>query len=195
MIDKIYVLDDIIPGNYQELIKESLFDTLNHPWFLKRSLSESTTGNLNPAFTQAPGLANVFFNEEGILHNQIYNLFLPVVLTACEKINFKFNSLVYGRSFLQFPLTTHQGITNPHVDIPIPHLVCLYYVMDSDGETVFFNKMDDPPGSPRPSFDNYEIANKVEPKQGRIVLFNGSVYHANTLPKNNMRCVINCNVI
>jgi len=195
MIDKIYVLDDIIPGNYQELIKESLFDTLNHPWFLKRSLSESTNGNFNPAFTQSPGFANVFYNDNGILNQRIYDLFLPVVKLACNKINFNFNSLIYGRSFLQMPLTTHQGITNPHVDIPIPHLVCLYYVNDSDGETVFFNRIDDPSGSPRPNFDDAEIANKVQPKQGRLVIFNGSVYHSNTLPKNNMRCVINCNVI
>ena len=195
MIEKIYVIDDIIPGNYQELIKETLFDTLTHPWFLKQSLSESTNGNKETQFTQAPGLANVFYNENGILQKNVYDLFLPVVKLACEKVNFSFNSLVYGRSFLQFPLATHQGITNPHVDIPIPHLVCLYYVNDADGETVFFDKIDEPSGSPRSSFDEYNIANKITPKQGRIVLFNGSVYHANTLPKTSMRCVINCNVI
>lgn len=195
MIDKIYVVDDIIPGNYQELIKDALFDTFNHPWFLKQSLSESTTGNGGEQFTQAPGFANVFYNDNGVINQKIYNLFLPVIKVACGKINFNFNSLIYGRSFLQMPLTTHQGITNPHVDIPVPHLVCLYYVNDSDGETLFFNRLDEPVGSPRPDFTNAEVANKVEPKQGRMVLFNGSVYHSNTLPKDNIRCVVNCNVI
>ena len=195
MIDKIYVIDDIVPGNYQERIKEALFNTFEHPWFLKQSLSESTVGNGDIQFTQAPGFANVFYNDNGILNQNIYDLFLPVVRVACEKIEFKFSELIYGRSFLQMPLTTHQGVTNPHVDIPIPHLVCLYYVNDSDGDTVFFNKLDEPAGSPRPLFDNVEIANRVEPKQGRIVLFNGSVYHANTLPQKSMRSVINCNVI
>lgn len=194
MIDKIYVIDDVIPKNYQELIKDALFDTLNHPWFLKRSLSESTNNNGDPQFTQAPGLANVFYNEEGVRNEKIYNLVMPLLNCAAEKINVLFNSLIYGRSFVQLPLTTHQGITNPHVDVPFPHTVFLYYVTDADGETVFFNKLDDPPGSPRPSFDEYEIPNKIEPKQGRMVVFNGSVYHANTLPKNNMRCVINCSV-
>jgi len=195
MIDKIYVVDDAIPGNYQELIKDAVFDTFNHPWFLKQSLSESTAGNGDVRFTQSPGFANVFYNNNGILNKKIYDLFLPVVKIACGKIDFTFNSLVYGRSFLKMPLSTHKGITNPHIDIPIPHLVCLYYINDSDGETVFFNKIDSPPGSERPSFDDAEITNKVEPKQGRMVLFNGSVYHSNTLPTHSMRAVINCNVI
>jgi hypothetical protein len=195
MIDKIYVIDDIVSGNYQERIKETLFDTVSHPWHLKHSLSESTSGNEDTRFTQSPGFVNVFYNDDGILNQTIYDLFLPVVKLACKEINFEFHKLLYARSFLQMPLATHQGITNPHVDISIPHLVCLYYVNDSDGETVFFNRIDEPVGSPRPTFDDATIANKVEPKQGRMVVFNGSVYHSNTLPNNNMRAVINCNVV
>ena len=198
MIDKIYVIDDIIPRNYQELIKETVFHTYNHQWFLKRSLSESTTEPyLDEGFADAPGFVNVFYNNHGITNPDVYNRVMPMIHEACNRVEFKFNKLLFGRSFFQMPLTTHSGITNPHVDVNVEHLVCLYYVIDSDGETVFFDKKDDPVDSPRPSFaeGSYEILHKVEPKQGRMVVFNGSMYHANILPQNGMRCVINCNVV
>ena len=67
MIEKIYVIDDIIPKNYQELIKETIFDTYNHQWFLKKSLSESTVDPYpTESFVDAPGLVNVFYNKNGI---------------------------------------------------------------------------------------------------------------------------------
>jgi hypothetical protein len=192
MIDQIYVIDNVIPKNYQELIKDTLFDTYNQEWYLKRSLSENTIDPYpNEGFADAPGFANVFYNNLGITNPRVYNRVMPMVHTACDSIDFKFNKVLFGRSFLQMPMSTHEGITNPHVDVQQSHLVCLYYVIDADGETVFFNKKDDPPGSPRPSFKEYDIEHKIEPKQGRVVLFNGSIYHANILPKTGMRCVVN----
>jgi len=95
---------------------------------------------------------------------------------------------------LQFPMTTHEGMTNPHVDTIEDHLVCLYYVIDSDGETMILDKEDFPAGSPIPDWGEYNIVHRIEPKQGRAVLFNGRIYHANYLPKKNMRCVINFNI-
>ena len=69
------------------------------------------------------------------------------------------------------------------------HLVCLYYVMDSDGDTVFFDKMCE--SDERPSFKDCNIIKSVTPKQGRVVLFNGRRYHANNLPQKHLRSVIN----
>lgn len=196
MIDQVYVIDDVIPKNYQELIKDTVFHTYNHPWYLKRSLSENTVSPFpNEGFADAPGFANVFYNKLGVTNPEMFNKVMPLAHTACESIDFKIKDILFGRSFLQFPLTTHEGMTNPHVDVDQEHLVCLYYVMDADGETVFFDKKDEPPGSPRPSFKEFEIIHKIEPKQGRVVLFNGNIYHANILPKNGMRCVVNFNLI
>jgi hypothetical protein len=68
--------------------------------------------------------------------------------------------------------------------------------MTSDGETVILNKINDPLDTPRPSFKpgEYEIMHKIEPVQGRVLLFDGRIYHANILPQANMRAVINFNV-
>ena len=69
----------------------------------------------------------------------------------------------------------------------------LYYVFDSDGDTVFFDKRSD--SEERPSFKDYKIIDRVTPKQGRVVLFDGRQYHANYLPrKSDVRSVINMNL-
>ena len=194
-INDIIVIEDFIPSNYQELIKDTILHTYDHEWYLKKSLSESTTESTKETWVDAPGFVNVFFNRLGITNPQVYHLVMPMLLKACDQINFKVEEILFGRTFLQMPMTTHQGMTNPHVDTDLEHLVCIYYPIDSDGETVFFNTFDDPPGSERPDFNNAEVYKKILPKQGQAVLFNGRRYHTNILPQKNMRVVMNFKVV
>ena len=79
-----------------------------------------------------------------------------------------------------------------HVDFAFPHLVFLYYVNDSDGPTTILNKkcfmgnnkvFDD--------FEENDVIQRVDPKKGRAVIFDGLYYHAGGIPKNTPRCVVN----
>jgi|TARA_B100001996_G_scaffold263530_1_gene205549 hypothetical protein len=78
----------------------------------------------------------------------------------------------------------------PHVDFDQPHWTIIYYVNDSDGPTIFFKQ----------KYDGHkqklELKQKVEPRQGRFVLFDGLHYHTSSNPQyNDWRCVINFNFI
>ena len=57
----------------------------------------------------------------------------------------------------------------PHIDMNRPHTTALYYVNTSDGETVFFDE------------NNNEIR-REKPEQGKVVIFDGSIYHASSCP-------------
>ena len=46
----------------------------------------------------------------------------------------------------------------------------------------------------REELGTYTIKQKVTPKQGRMVLFDGSLYHTAEQPLNNVRCVVNYNL-
>ena len=52
-----------------------------------------------------------------------------------------------GRSFLQFPLNLkNYDVDTPHIDIyNRKHLVVLYYVCDSDGDTIIYNERKETP--------------------------------------------------
>ena len=66
------------------------------------------------------------------------------------------------------------------------HLVALYYVCNSDGDTIIYNE--------RERSSNYTIKEKVTPKKGRIVLFDGRLYHTAEQPINTTRCIVNYDV-
>ena len=66
------------------------------------------------------------------------------------------------------------------------HLTLLYYINDTDGDTILYNE----------KFDEgkevilTEMA-RVSPKAGRAVLFNGNLYHSPSVPTTGYRAVIN----
>ena len=193
MIDQIYVFDDIITKNHQELIKELLFDTHAFSWYIKPDLSGNTNKAVDEKFTAVPGFANIFYNNLGITNTELFKYSLPIAQLAFAKINQPLNRIHFGRTFFQFPLTTHSGVSNPHVDMEQQdHIVVLYYAIDADGDTLLLDKTDD--GLGRPSFDNYNIIKRITPKQGRCVVFNGRIYHTAILPRLSQRCVINMNL-
>lgn len=73
----------------------------------------------------------------------------------------------------------------PHVDMPKPHWAMVYYVNDSDGDTVIFDKM-----YPDPA--NAAVLHSVSPKKNRAVMFDGRHYHSGTVPaRHDVRIVIN----
>lgn len=78
-----------------------------------------------------------------------------------------------------FPSTTMTPYApqEPHVDLKyddgrsVPHMVCLYYINDSDGPTYFYS-------------DEGRITHRIEPKKGTAILFDGSIMHAGSNPVN-----------
>ena len=82
------------------------------------------------------------------------------------------------------PLGSHHM---PHIDSDGDHSVFLYYVNDSDGDTVFFKDWFN--GS---TPELTEVVKSVSPKRGRAIIFNGLQYHASSSPREyKTRCVIN----
>ena len=81
----------------------------------------------------------------------------------------------------------------PHIDhhangLGGDTIVALYYVNETDGDTVIFNEQGlDPP-------QQVTIKQRVEPKQNRLLLFDGAYYHASSAPKHHdCRMVITIN--
>ena len=69
-----------------------------------------------------------------------------------------------------------------------PHIAFLYYVNDSDGDTIIFNEKEGHIGE-------LTIKTRVSPKKGRLIIFGGNIYHAAGRPKKDIRCVINYNFV
>jgi len=191
MLNNIYVFDDIIGLDYQNEIKKKLLCEERFPWYYIEDVSSDDSGN-----QKRGGFTHGYVSEQGI-ESDYHHLFLELIKKSCSKINIKEVNAILGRSFLQLPSNIkREDVDTPHTDIPVDHFVMLYYVCDSDGDTIIYNEKCN-------NLDDYDdninvvknkifsIQKKVTPKQGRVVLFNGKLYHTAEQPNNNIRCVVN----
>ena len=196
ILDKeIYVIDDFIDAEYQKDIKNILMGDYQYrekdfPWYY----TEDVTGAGDPDSQHRTALGHDYVvmddedNPTGERISIFHYLFLPMLKNVCREMKIKNINVLQGRSFLQFPLNLKdRTVDTPHVDLHRrKHFVALYYVCDSDGDTIIYNE--------RMESKTYTIKQKVTPKQGRMVLFDGSLMHTAEQPLNNARCVVNYNL-
>ncbi len=175
------VIDDVISENFQ-INLENLFLDSRFDWYLNAVTVPIESFDRNQ-FTDTTQFIHQFISNKKFIspyldcvmqnldwENTIKNLFLPKYI-----IRMKSNLL----------LPTKEGVNPPHIDFDLPHTVMIYYVNDSDGPTVFFEKEE----------NKFVKVNEIEPKRGRFLIFDGNCYHASTPPrKNSTRCVINFNL-
>ena len=206
--DKILIIDDFIDKDYQEKIKVALLGAEAHrglqfPWYY----IEDVTAAYENHSQHRPGLSHQYvmlpdeltgeddvrleYHKVGTVMSEYHELFIPML----QRVGFKFGlsdvKVLQGRSFLQFPVNTDGTIDSPHIDIigSIDYIVALYYVCDSDGDTVIYEEREENPEG------KYNIKERVTPKKGRLVIFDGALYHAAEQPINsNTRCIVNYNL-
>ena len=196
MIDKggILVIDDFIDKDYQEDIKDVLlgreeWGDLLFPWHYIDDVTAAFEDNNQGR----PGLSHVYveYNDDQTsdIVSDFHDLFIPMLELACGILEIPSARIVQGRSFMQFPLNLQSDEDDtPHIDLDEGHrhVVVLYYVKDSDGDTVIYNE--------RTESDTYTVKEKVTPKQGRVVIFDGSQYHTAQQAINSVRCIVNYNL-
>ena len=176
----IKVYDDIISPELQEALKDNLFDN-------------STNWNYLSDITKYP---NKDQKRIGFLHEMVFNgeVLSPltfhvfsIVTNALVRYKKELDKIINIRSFLQLPLNIDTSeVDTPHIDLHSPHLAIVYYVVDSDGDTIIYNETEES--------DTYTVQQKVTPKQGRVVVFDGRFYHTAEQPTDNKRCIINFDV-
>ena len=196
MIDKggILIIDDFIDKDYQEDIKDVLlgkeeWGDLLFPWHY----IDDVTAAFEDGNQGRPGLSHVYveYNDDQTsdIVSDFHDLFIPMLELACGILEIPSARIVQGRSFMQFPLNLQSDEDDtPHIDLEEGerHIVVLYYVKDSDGDTVIYNE--------RTESDTYTVKQKVTPKQGRVVIFDGSQYHTAQQAINSVRCIVNYNL-
>ncbi len=196
MISKgeILVIDDFIDKDYQKDIKNILlareeWGEFLFPWHYV----DDVTAGLDDDNQGRPGLSHVYveYNDDGSsdLVSNFHDLFIPMLELACGTLEIPTAKILQGRSFMQFPLNLKSDeVDTPHIDLDEGHrhIVVLYYVKDSDGDTVIYNE--------RTESDTYTVKQKVTPKEGRVVIFDGGQYHTAEQAVNSVRCIVNYNL-
>ena len=189
MKNKILLFDDIIDLEYQDKIKKILlsdyqYEGYEFPWYFTQDVTSHKDKNSQKRSAFFHSYVKSGDDTMGTVDSVFHNLFVPLLDSVCSKIDKQNITIIKGRSFLQLPINFRgEREDSPHVDIFDDHFVILYYVCDSDGDTIIYNE--------QVKSDNYTVQKRITPKQGRVVLFDGSYYHTAEQPLNNVRCVVN----
>lgn len=175
-------IDDVIPKLYQDQI-ENTANSL--PWYFH---PESARPDLNFTSTYS-GFFHMSFDAASPqpVASAINAILVPLLFIFCEKAAITFNALLRVRLGLFTRTPIDVAHHNPHVDFYEPHNVALYYVNDSDGDTVVFNETSDEVGiqqSARYANENrFTELKRISPRKGRMVFFDGRRYHASMHPR------------
>jgi len=186
-------LDNVIPKPYQDQLEA---ETSALSWFFHKEsarpgldFSANYSGFYHMAFDAASAVPVV---------SAINAMLIPLLFVACEKAELRISDLIRVRLGL-FPRNALDvPYHNPHVDFYDPHVVGLYYVNDSDGDTVVFNQTADQVTVQ----ESVALANsgqftemaRVAPRKGRMAFFEGKHYHASMHPmKSSHRIVVTFN--
>ena len=148
MKNKVLVFDDIIDLEYQEKIKnvligEETFNDYYFPWYFTQDVTNQKDKNSQKrsALTHQYVISEDDTDTVGTIDSVFHDLFIPLLNKACNKVDKQNISIIKGRSFLQLPIN-YKGKKEdtPHIDIIDSHFVMLYYVCDSDGDTIIYNE-------------------------------------------------------
>jgi hypothetical protein len=175
----IVVRDDLISKEVQDYLHTVVFGSEDINAMLPLTCKYETTARdgVNPL----PVSFQHVFKSSTVMSNW-YGNFSKIPQTVLRKLNINLVDILQARLFITVPHKTSLKHYAPHTDLECEHLALIYYVNDSDGNTVFFD-------------DKNKIIESVTPKKGRIVLFDGHHLHAGGFPSNNPRCIVNYNLI
>lgn len=185
-----FVYDDnfLTEEEIQEI--EDMFWSLENNWMFHKYTQNNDVKHSGVVNT---GRSDIPYFTVGIrdgFEQKQYDLCVKLINKFCEKNGIHYDTLGRVKFNIQ-PSSQENETLYPHVDKSSPHLVFLYYVCDSDGDTFLYNEtftgeIIEPP---------LTIMERVTPKRGAAFVVDGKHFHSITPPKDHMlRAVINANL-
>lgn len=176
----IEVIDNFLSKSYADYLEE-VISSSNQQWYFQNNLTDEY---------QDFDLLDYGFNcwvwryNQGLVDHWESYVILPLL--------FKIKDTVGADEILRcrLDLTLSLGVKKqhkPHIDFSnLQNITAIYYVNDSDGDTVIYNEKEDR--------GVFTVSKSVTPRKNRLVFFEGSYYHCGSSPiKHQNRILINSN--
>jgi len=191
----IKVIDNFLTKSYhKELL--SILDNADFPWHYNRNISDNEKDDASP---YSFGFSHIFFDAfKGGQRDTWYASFVkPMLYQIMDTVGA--NWIIRARADMTVA-TPNNFEHGAHVDFSFSNISTVFYVNESDGDTIFFDKepiVEVVNGEKivQP-FDKNElnVVDRVSPKANRLVIFPGNIAHTGCSPKNyKNRILINSN--
>jgi hypothetical protein len=186
------VFENLVDLNLQNKIENTLLYSFNFPWYYHDfTVDKKHKGEIKIKRCDINDYSQFTHNFYGLENSNIIkksnftSLVDDLLNNFNEKTKLNLKNILRIKSNLQtqHSCNTENTINYPHVDFDnIPHYVLIYYVNDSDGDTILID-------------ENFNIFKRITPKKGNFLLFDGKILHTGSHPiKSNSRVIININL-
>ena len=182
------IIDNFLTKSYYEKILE-LVTGSNFEWWYINNITDVSKKMIDSE--------PLHFNDYGFEHNFIHRKEGPVSRFASfiEPLLFQILDVTDCDDILRaradmITWSKEDFIHPPHIDFHFPNTASVFYVNESDGDTIFYNiKLE---GVPKDK--DLKEYDRVSPKPNRLVIFEGDLLHTGCSPtKHKNRIIINSN--
>jgi hypothetical protein len=185
-------IEKFIPPSYADILEDIVSKTAEFSWNYTPSTNNQSETQLmkkDASSYESEQLVHALFLE-GTKRSQFFDVVFPFFYFLEEKTGIRMGAIERIKANMLLRASAagvaDDAYNTPHIDIPDPGFKSLiYYVKDSDGDTVLFNE----------SYGDKKaltVAKRITPKKGKAVIFDSNRWHASSNPRQNQnRIVIN----
>lgn len=186
-MEKLMVIDNFLENSYHGHLLAEL-DSFSFPWYYQRNISYADNHHVNKENLGNFGFG-FWIKKDEWTDTGMTKFLMPFCYKVADFLNA--TSIIRVRvDMTVFNPLNH--IHQPHIDLNVPHYASVYYVNDSDGDTVLYNERYN--GNELEEMKSLTVMEKIEPKANRLLLFDGMYYHTGHSPsKHKNRIIINSN--
>lgn len=192
---RIFIKESFVPKAYQDTIEQMVIGK-HFPLFYQKQTC--LYDESKPAYQERVDKNtkdSMQFTHMAVVNGKpdsnFWPLFLPLMFQAINVFNMNLE-VIRCKVNATYPIPgfLETEYNPPHKDHEDPNvMIGLYYINDSDGDTVFFEE-------PTSNFTSgeFKIVSRISPKKGTFILFPSSLLHAGRPPISSpSRYVINFN--
>jgi hypothetical protein len=197
MINEIYTFDNIVDIEIQNEIENYVYNK-NLDWNSIQNVTNTAGIHTNYSFP-----ADVLLEVK--IDNNILKFIDIIIDNSLNKINKKLAKKfrIKINKTIPYHIDANEEYRLLHIDKMEPHVTIVYYINDSDGDTLIFNDENNKHLKDIKEFinndnfldpKNFKLTNSISPKKGRVVLFDGNLWHYGKYPNKGERNIININL-
>ena len=135
------------------------------------------------------GFTHTFWNEEKGATSPFAPFIQPLLYQILDITNC---DLIWRARADMVTWSKEDFIYPAHIDYPFPNTATVFYVNETDGDTIFYNAK----RTDVADYKDLKEYDRVSPKANRLVLFDGDFLHTGCSPtKHKQRILINSNYI
>ena len=184
------IIDNFLGKSYYENILDLMVGPTFEWWY--RSNSSSFQDRPDSTNFSEYGFSHTFWDEEKGATGRFASYIQPLLFQILDATDCDF--LLRARADM-VTWSKEEFIHLAHRDFAVPNTASVFYVNESDGDTIFYNiKPEDVPKDT--NYKDLKEYDRVSPKANRLVLFDGDLLHTGCSPtKHKRRILINSNYI